>query len=1473
MADIIGTEAAETLNGTATDDRIYGLGGNDKLYGKNGNDQLFGGAGNDTLNGNAGSDIAFGGSGDDTYYVDNLGDVLSEQTVAGVDDGGNDRVYSTISYTLGAFFEKLTLTGSAAVNATGNNLANVLTGNSGANVLTGGGSKDTLRGNAGADTFMFGPADATSTDKVEDFATEDWVGIRASDFGLSIGSGLVINGSGTPVLDAAYFVTVSGSSTQGTASGHGQFVYNTTTRTLMWDANGAGGAAGVALATFNSGTVLSAADFAITDGAPVVGDISIDDVTISEGDNGARIATFTVTRTGGTAAFAVNYATADGSATVADGDYDATSGVLNFGAGINSQTVSVTLNGDTTFEPNETFFVDLTNASNGGTIVDAQGLGTITNDDGAPVVGDISIDDVTISEGDNGARIATFTVTRTGGTAAFAVNYATADGSATVADGDYDATSGVLNFGAGINSQTVSVTLNGDTTFEPNETFFVDLTNASNGGTIVDAQGLGTIANDDGAPVVGDISIDDVTISEGDNGARIATFTVTRTGGTAAFAVNYATADGSATVADGDYDATSGVLNFGAGINSQTVSVTLNGDTTFEPNETFFVDLTNASNGGTIVDAQGLGTITNDDGAPVVGDISIDDVTISEGDNGARIATFTVTRTGGTAAFAVNYATADGSATVADGDYDATSGVLNFGAGINSQTVSVTLNGDTTFEPNETFFVDLTNASNGGTIVDAQGLGTIANDDGAPVVGDISIDDVTISEGDNGARIATFTVTRTGGTAAFAVNYATANGTATAGSDYVAKSGTLDFAAGQASQTVSVTLNGDTTFEPNETFFVDLTNASNGGTIVDAQGLGTITNDEPLPTVAVANGTPNPQNELGTAKISFIISLSALASEAVLVTYNTVSGSGLTGAAAGFDFTGASGTATIAANTLSTTVLVDVLGDNTHEQTENFTLQLGTAQLSPSGTALAITDNSGTGSILDNDLAPTVSVAANGIPNPQTEGTAANISFRITLSRPASQDTLVTYSTVNGTAVAGNDFTGITTATAIIAAGTTSTDVFVTLLNDTLHELSEAFTLRLDAAQLATTGTVLTITGSPGTGNITDNDPLPTVVVANGTPNPQLEGTGAQIGFLVTLSNAASQDVTLNYSTVNGTALAGSDFTGATNQTATIAAGSTSTTIFVNLINNSVLESTESFTLQLNSAQLASGTVLTINDNSGTGTIADDEAGPSVVAQYSLGPIGSTDPAGLAYIPATGTLYLSDSEVEESPFNNPINLFALETDGTLINSFNLTASVTDEPTGLAFNPVTGFMYITDDDQYKVFWVDPANPTVKVGEFVFGSSGTSDPEDIAVDPSNGNLFIVNGLQRTIVETTYTGTILNTITLPSVINDPEALAYDAVHDVFYVGVGGQNLIWKVDRNGTILDTLDFLDDYRNPVSGTKVHVKDLEFAPSSNPNDDPSKLSLYIADYGNSHVDDGRLFEVDLGNQAPLDDFLV
>jgi hypothetical protein len=133
--------------------------------------------------------------------------------------------------------------------------------------------------------------------------------------------------------------------------------------------------------------------------------------------------------------------------------------------------------------------------------------------------------------------------------------------------------------------------------------------------TAIDLQQLDALgfhlASASGGP--GSVSINDVSITEGNSGTKLMTFTVTRSGGTAAFAVNYATAANTASGAAGDYVATSGTVSFGTSVNTQTISITINGDTTVEANETFFVNLSGATNGATISDSQGVGTILNDD--------------------------------------------------------------------------------------------------------------------------------------------------------------------------------------------------------------------------------------------------------------------------------------------------------------------------------------------------------------------------------------------------------------------------------------------------------------------------------------------------------------------------------------------------------------------------------------------------------------------------------------------------------------------------------------------------------------------------------------------------------------------------------------------------------------------------------------------------------------------------------------------
>ncbi|HEX8027228.1 MAG TPA: Calx-beta domain-containing protein, partial [Vicinamibacterales bacterium] len=173
------------------------------------------------------------------------------------------------------------------------------------------------------------------------------------------------------------------------------------------------------------------------------------------------------------------------------------------------------------------------------------------------------------------------------------------------------------------------------------------------------------------------------------------------------------------------------------------------------------------------------------------GSFSVGDASVAEGDAGTVDLTFTITRDGGsTGAVSVNYATADISA-LAGSDYVAKSGTLSFANGETSKTVTITVNADLLAESHETFALNLSGATGGATITDAQATGTIFDDDSVQP-GSFSIGDVSVAEGNAGTTNMTFTVTRAGGSdGAVTVDFATANGTATVGSDYAAHSGTL----------------------------------------------------------------------------------------------------------------------------------------------------------------------------------------------------------------------------------------------------------------------------------------------------------------------------------------------------------------------------------------------------------------------------------------------------------------------------------------------------------------------------------------------------------------------------------------------------------------------------------------------------------------------------------------------------------
>ena len=259
--------------------------------------------------------------------------------------------------------------------------------------------------------------------------------------------------------------------------------------------------------------------------------------------------------------------------------------------------------------------------------------------------------------------------------------------------------------------------------------------------------------------------------------------------------------------------------------------------------------------------------------------------------------------------------------------------------------------------------------------------------------------------------------------------------------------------------------------------------------------------------------------------------------------------------------------------------------------------------------------------------------------------------------------------------------------------------------------------------------------------------------------------------------------------------------------------------------------------------------------------------------------IGSSDPAGLTYIPGptpgTGHIILVDSEVDETPFFKTNNLFVLSETGQFQSSVDLVTNVTMEPTGAAYDPTGNRLFISDDDSKGIFIVSASDPGGTPLGFIDVSAISSDTEDPLYDPTTGHLMFLEGgtgkNARTVYELTTEGAIVGSIKLPAACGDVEGLAFDPVDNVFYTCGGTSPYIYVVSRDGTtILDTISVLVGLINPISGIEVAPKGLILAPSSDPNDDPSVMSLWVADYGeDQHKADGRLFEIRLGTSvAPL-----
>jgi len=1258
-----GNNLNNIINGSALNNTLSGGGGNDTILDSlGGNDSLEGGDGNDNLNPGAGNDTLAGGDGNDIYQVDSVGDVVSETSTLVSE---LDNVISTISYSLGANLNLLTLTGTANIDGTGNELSNTITGNAGTNVLsggagndnitggdgndtiTGGAGNDTITGGAGNDTFNFS-SPSERRDQILDFSPGvDVITVSGSGFG------------GGTIPAGPLFTTRLAFGTVAT-NANAQFIYDdTNTGNLLFDSDGTGPLASELFAILTTKPSITSSNIRVINEATTI-TYSVAPVTASINEGASSTTTpvaIVVSRTGAISNSSAIQYNLGGSAVIGF-DYQLvdvtgtgiTTGpnLITFAAGATVATVNLNILGDATYEPNDLINLTISNPNpTSGSIAVPISTTTIFNDDPTP---QITVQNVTVTEGNSGTTNANFAVRLSNASSqTITVNFATADVT-TTAGSDYTATSGTVTFSPGQLSRTISIPVIGDTNVEaPQETFNFNLTTPTNA-TITTPTATGFINNDDHLPINYVIAATSATIPEGAAPNTVLdTFVITRSnytgltssirytlGGTASLGTDY---ELFSITGDGVTEAT-GRITFAVGATTATLTLRVFGDNVYETNENLSITLSVPSPAtGVINTASATSVIQNDDPLPA---IASSNITFLEGDTGTN-ATFTVTLPNPSyQTITVNYATANGTA-IAGSDYSTTSGILTFASGQTTQTFNVSIIGDTNIESQETFLVNFTNPTNA-TLANTSVTGFINDDDGIqPIDYSIVANTVSVLEGSAGNTTPiTFVVTRssfTGTTSS--VGYVFTNSTAAQNFDFnlVGVTGTgvtstsarITFATGASLATITLNVTGDSLVEPDEHLVVTLSNTDTPGATISIPNATTnIVNDDTVNTLnysiaaTTASVTEGPAGN--TTPISFVVTRSGSLNLVSSIRYaftGSVAAQNSDYTLAGVTGTGItenSGRITFASGSSLATINLNVTGDHFFEPDEGILVTLST----PDTANTTITTPSATTTILNDDfananygiVATTASITEGG------PGNTTPITFVISRTGAIFGISSIRYAFTGSVAAQNADFvvvgatgTGITenSGRVTFAAGASLATVTLNVTGDSTVEPDEDLIVTLTTPS----NSADTLNPISATTKVLNDDGLVGINYAiSATTSSVLEGAAGNttpITFVVTRTGALTGTSSIGYGFPTSVATQNSDFvvagvtgTGITENSGriTFASGASLATITLNVSGDSTVEPDENLIVSLTSPSNGSDTISTAT---GTTTIVNDD--------------------------------------------------------------------------------------------------------------------------------------------------------------------------------------------------------------------------------------------------------------------------
>ena len=1102
--------------------------------------------------------------------------------------------------------------------------------------------------------------------------------------------------------------------------------------------------------TLNGGGAITTAIGTITDNDAVT--LTIDDITKVEVDGGSTVDyIFTVTHNGQSAdgAFIVDFITVNVEA-LAGLDYVANSGTLNFsGTTAETQTITITVNGDDILEPTETFTVNLTENDFGGrniTFSDDSGLGTITDND-ITTVSVVANDAVAAEPSNNGQFTVSMGLTSSTNTE---ISY-TITGVAT-ATNDYITLSGTVIIPAGSTSTTIDVSVVDDTILEESETVIITLDAITLGDANISIGAPNTatviIADEDSALV--SITANDAIAGEPSNNGQ---FTVSISNASDVDTDISYLITGTAT-AISDYIALTGTVTILAGSTSAIIDVTVVDNIILEASEIVIVTL----NTITLGDVDATIDVANDEATVTIVDndsasLAIGDITITEGAN----AVFTVTLTGAVqGGFTIDYDTADGFATIAGNDYTSGSGTLNFaGTAAEFYTVTIATSDDNYLEAVENFVLNLSAISNGLVTYDNQATATLNDNDTAS----LTVSDVTVDEGNN----TVFTVTLTGNVqGGVSIDYETADNSAVNISDYTAQLfGMLNFAGTNAeSLTITVPTIEDAISEPTETYYLNFSSISNALVTYDAQAIGTITDDD-IFTISIAD---NSISETESAQIlNFAVTMTGEAQEDVVLSFSTTPNTAL---AATDYITETANVVIIPAGSTSVNIPVNILGDAILEPTETFA---GTITLSnANGQTISISDGAAIGTITDND-AVSVAIADVSVDDASAvEG--VGVAFTLTLTDDVEGDVTIAVSFAHTTTESG-DFTTTTQNITFTGGAAGTRTVTVPTTDDSFLEDAETFAVSLSLVS----GNSGIDVSDTGIGTITDNDSA-SVTIDDASA---VEGVG--VAFTLTLTDDVEGDVTIAVSFAHTTTESG-DFT-TTTQNITFTGGAAGTrTVTVPTTDDSFLEDAETFAVSLS---LVSGNSAIDVSDTGIGTITDNDAASIAIADVSV-----DESAGTATFTVTLTGDVQDSF--DVDYATSDNVSALAGTDYMASSNTLTFPVSSE----SGDTQTFTVGITEDtiveisETYTVTLSGITGGLVAISDAV--ATGTITDNDVAtvsinnVSASEGDSIITNF--------DFTVTLSNVSSLTTTVN--------------YLTVDGTATIADVDYAALSTATLTFL-----------------------------------------------------------------